>query len=286
MSDLQQSSSKVTLEDLLRIKRAERPAPEFWPKFEQTLREKQLSALVRRQPWWKSRIQLSRLSLPLSAAAALAITLVVAGHQPRKAPVVAVQENVPATTEPEAPELTLNSVDLTNTPQPVLVSTGISNSDTLVPVTQESPIPSSSGTSLPSGRLASVTEQVAGIGVDVAESDAEQAPQFAAITTREPRMTEGLDVYFQHAIARLDIGTGDEKVSSVEPLSQIPTPRDARRARLLAFTSSVDTHSPHYSDNSHVIRSRERIASHLNEEALYDSIRRLGVQGDRVSIQF
>ena len=36
----------VSLEDLLRLKRAERPAPEFWVQFERELRAKQLAALV------------------------------------------------------------------------------------------------------------------------------------------------------------------------------------------------------------------------------------------------
>jgi hypothetical protein len=42
----------VSLEDLLKLKRAETPPPEFWPQFERQLREKQLAAIVEKRPWW------------------------------------------------------------------------------------------------------------------------------------------------------------------------------------------------------------------------------------------
>ena len=44
--------SKVTLEDLLRFKRAEKPDASFWVHFEQEFRAKQLAAAVERKRWW------------------------------------------------------------------------------------------------------------------------------------------------------------------------------------------------------------------------------------------
>ena len=41
-----------TLENLLRLKRAETPGPEFWTRFEQELRHRQLAAIVEKRPWW------------------------------------------------------------------------------------------------------------------------------------------------------------------------------------------------------------------------------------------
>ena len=69
----------VSLEDLLRLKRAERPAPEFWTQFERELRAKQLAALVTKRPWWqtlpaRALAGLSRYHLPLGATAVLALT--------------------------------------------------------------------------------------------------------------------------------------------------------------------------------------------------------------------
>ena len=43
----------VSLEDLLRLKRAERPPAEFWQDFDRQLRAKQLAALVQSRPWWQ-----------------------------------------------------------------------------------------------------------------------------------------------------------------------------------------------------------------------------------------
>lgn len=70
--------SKVTIEDLLHLKRAERPAAEFWANFERELRQKQLTALLEKRPWWQELPQLfvRRAYLPIGATAILAFTLV------------------------------------------------------------------------------------------------------------------------------------------------------------------------------------------------------------------
>jgi len=79
MSDRQsESRRRVTLEDLLRLKRAERPPPEFWTEFEGELRQRQLAALVEKKSWWRETAFLPRiraLRVPLGATAVLALTL-------------------------------------------------------------------------------------------------------------------------------------------------------------------------------------------------------------------
>lgn len=69
---------KVTVEDLLHLKRAERPDAEFWTGFERELRQKQLTALLEKRPWWREFPQLlaRRAYLPVGATAILAFTLV------------------------------------------------------------------------------------------------------------------------------------------------------------------------------------------------------------------
>src|SRR5258708_16261428 len=69
---------QVTVEDLLRLKRAERPAAEFWTNFERELRQKQLIALLEKRPWWQELPQIlaRRAYLPVGATAILAFTLV------------------------------------------------------------------------------------------------------------------------------------------------------------------------------------------------------------------
>jgi hypothetical protein len=68
----------VTIEDLLRLKRAERPSAEFWTNFEHELRQKQLTALVQKRRWWHelSVLVSRRIYMPAGAAAVIAFTLV------------------------------------------------------------------------------------------------------------------------------------------------------------------------------------------------------------------
>jgi hypothetical protein len=70
--------AKVTIEDLLRLKRAERPSPDFWTNFERDLRQKQLTALVQKRRWWHEipRLLNRRIYLPAGAAAIIAFTVI------------------------------------------------------------------------------------------------------------------------------------------------------------------------------------------------------------------
>ncbi len=71
---------RPTLEELLRYKRSERPAPEFWADFDRGLRQKQLSALMKQPKGWaKLRPMLARgmkWAVPVTAAAAVAVVVV------------------------------------------------------------------------------------------------------------------------------------------------------------------------------------------------------------------
>src|SRR5512146_1238247 len=78
MPDQRPKLSRVTVEDLLRLKRSERPASEFWTEFERTLRQRQLAALVEKRSWWHHLAggygRVVRVGLPLGAVAILAVT--------------------------------------------------------------------------------------------------------------------------------------------------------------------------------------------------------------------
>jgi hypothetical protein len=83
----------VTLEELLRLKRAERPAEDFWARFDQELRAKQLAAIVDQRPWWRIRwigpSKLARYSTSLAAAMSLGMALVAVHEYFPAAPTVA-----------------------------------------------------------------------------------------------------------------------------------------------------------------------------------------------------
>lgn len=52
MNQPRKPSRPPSLEDLLRLKRAERPDADFWQDFERGLRQKQLASIVEPKPWW------------------------------------------------------------------------------------------------------------------------------------------------------------------------------------------------------------------------------------------
>ena len=98
----QKQPPRPTLEDLLRFKSAERPAPEFWVEFERGLRQKQLAALLNRpQGWARMRpmfVRGLRWTVPIAAAAAVAVVLVKTPSTPTVPnPSNGVASSVPAT---------------------------------------------------------------------------------------------------------------------------------------------------------------------------------------------
>ncbi|MGH8021360.1 MAG: hypothetical protein ACREIA_24390 [Opitutaceae bacterium] len=66
--------SRITLEQLLALKRSEKPRQEFWEEFDQEFQRRRLAALVNSVPWYISagRIltRVTRVAAPLSAVAA------------------------------------------------------------------------------------------------------------------------------------------------------------------------------------------------------------------------
>jgi len=77
----QKSGQITTLEDLLRLKRTEKPDAAFWHDFERGMRKKQLAAIVEPRPWWLGlallKHRLGAFGLPLSATAAAMLAVVV-----------------------------------------------------------------------------------------------------------------------------------------------------------------------------------------------------------------
>ena len=97
------SKQEITIEALLKLKKAEKPQPEFWAAFESELRAKQLAAIVGKRPWWSglSRVFIlsRRHSVSLGALAAVALAVVGirhAGFAPQAPQAIAVAKERPA----------------------------------------------------------------------------------------------------------------------------------------------------------------------------------------------
>lgn len=260
----------VTIEDLIRLKQAERPKPEFWVQFDAELRAKQLAALVEKKPWWRSLPTafggLARYHLPLGAAAVLAITLVTLREQ---GPAPAPRTEVPVVAEPlVAPEVA--EVRESVTAAPVVETFERVSVAAAAPVPEPAPVHLSSEANVP-GELA---RMVPLLSADTASpSQAELAPSARSIA-------------LNRAVAEAMLGTvtsGFEaralptRITPTEPLARMENPAETRRSRFAsAFASTT---------NVSQVESA-RVARRLSDEELYDTINRFGARGDRVSFRF
>lgn len=194
---------KVTVEDLLRLKRAERPAAEFWAHFERELRQKQLTALLEKRPWWRDLPQIlgRRAYLPLGAAAILAFTLVLAKYY---APVQLAQMAVSPANSPVNPDSGVVastapvSSPLVNRSESAPVETALAAVEPAAPESSPEaadlmPLPAGPrATEKPSARLLTanltgLTENEAGFGQDILNHhlSASARVQTAAIAAEE-----------------------------------------------------------------------------------------------------
>ncbi len=263
----------VTVEDLLKVKRAERPAAEFWAEFEREMRVKQLAAIVEPRPWWAPLIRVgarvSRYQLPVGAAAIMALTFV-------------------TVSEYRAFDLRSGSADEVSVP--------IQRSQLPAPVLAEKPVrsalPAATSTTMATSEVeapadAALTPAPTGqmSHVVVAEEaprvvEAEPSPSalyiaanLAAVQADNPQL---LDEAFG-AVAR----RAEMREPVRDPLTQIGAPGESRRSRLLATALPAVATS-----NEVAVGNSQRVARRLTEERLYDSISRVGVQGDRVAFKF
>lgn len=273
-----ESNRPISIEDLLRLKRAERPPAEFWATFDRELRAKQLAALVGKRPWWQTLPNafstLSKYRLPLGASAIAAVAFFsVRDHQATTPAQLASHDAVPV-----AVEIVAEQAQAVEQPLSVAsLSEASVNFDTL-----EQPGIKSAIAVVPEWPTATEASHVHPVSSPVAAGD------LPAVQSPSGRHIEAslVSVQTSDPITRtlLNAATGFEARAmpvrlAVEPLQQMTPPSDTRRARLL--TAMVSTTSLESS-----MRTTERAASRIDEERLYDQIHRFGARGDRVQVKF
>jgi len=268
---------KVTLEDLLRAKRAERPPAEFWTRFEEELRAKQLAALVQQRPWWvgvgeRVRGTLVRYGLPLGATAALAVIGWVYQAGP-VAPVV-------AQTSPTAPNKTLN-----------LASTGP------VRATMTQTVPAPVTVAAVSSPASSATKAVAVLQPATSPGAANRR---VAVTTEHPMdsvpptpWTTSISDSTGPALLAQNgsLNLGDvTSAATVPPVTTAPaeatTPLaavDSPRSRLLGLPIRPEQ----IQVASAEAQALEQVSHRLNEELLHTATRHIvGMDGGTVTVRF
>lgn len=279
----------VTIEDLLQLKRAERPPAEFWSEFDRKLREKQLAALVAKRPWWQR--------LPRMAPALGRYRLVLGGTAVAAVAFLSLREErtlVPAVPlEPVASAETVVAAPIASAGLGVLHS-AVEELTPSAPVVPETVAVTTPVADAPADLVAvetSITEPVmpenlsrlvalGGGSVAVAEKAVESpsarhiAANLAAVRTSEPiavgRLLGGANGFEARAMPAR---------TTIDPLQQMTPPGESRRARLLtAMVSSAALETS--------VRSTERAANRFAEEGVFDQIQRFGARGDRVHVKF
>lgn len=251
-----------TLEELLRLKRVERPSPEFWSQFESELRAKQLAAIMERRPWWASYARilgaLLRHPAPIGAAAALAFTFVgYHGYQivqqrhntVHSTPVV---ELAQASTSASAASETL-AADPVYSQQAVVRSDVVQGNATAVAY-REGDLTRTRGTDWPADSVDSPSAR--SIAANLAEAQAS-----------EPEVLRNL-LGFSRS---LDAGLIPERRPVSEPLARMVSPSAERRARLLAAALPV------VATVTEATRPlSEHFVNRISDDRLYESISRYG----------
>lgn len=264
----------VTLEDLLRLKRAEQPPAEFWGQFEQELRAKQLAAIVEPRPWWAPFIRLgarmSHLQLPVGAAAILVVSFVTVREYRAPEvgsiylPEIAVQEVAAGRT----------AVLWEESPRPAqempVVAVNLSEYSS-----EQSGDMGLTQTLASTASIARPAEVVSSVEMEREPSPSERyiAANLAAAQAADPGL---MDDVFGPSKQRVQ-----HRQPMRDPLAQLSAPGESRRARLLATALPVNAGS-----SDVVVGASDRVARDLTEQRLYDTISRVGLKGDRVAIKF
>ena len=275
------------MEDLLRLKRAEHPPPEFWVEFERELRQKQLAALVEKKSWWHEFAavysRFGGLRVPVGATAVLAVTLLSVHYYSRSGgePAVVVRSDLPVQPETQLPRssptvaaaVAVAAFAAADRPEPPSV---VSVHDATLaqapqPVAEEIPglIP----------RLGDVWENRAN-PPELAPSAHSIAIQLPASAAMEPELFEA---------ASRSLGFEDRAMPAArvrhiaEALPTATAATEPRRARLVAALGTAFAYSPEPSAPEHAKRS---VIRYLAEDGWDHSISRLEAGANRLSIRF
>ena len=261
------SQRPVALEDLLRLKRAERPPEAFWADFDRGLREKQLAALLRSRPWWQRWADggfwpaWGRLAFPLGVAGLITGFFLL----PRTGGENTAAAGLAGLTEPPSSEVAL-----------VVPVVQAAAPDRFVPAPEVAPAGvepvalavAAASVVAPAGPVPEAAPALALVAMD-------SFPLTWAAAGRVETVAAGS---LLGASSRFEARAPNAR-SVVEPLQQMVPPGERRGARILTAMVSMAAveGGP---------RATDRVASRLSEQRLYDQIERFGARGAGVNVRF
>ena len=269
--------SPVTLEDLLRVKRAERPPAEFWSEFERGMRSKQLAAIVEPRPWWAPFIRVgakvARYQLPVGAAAILAVTFVTL-REYRTVEIAPVYEPAVAMVASTRPSADLaKAISSESVSSPIVADVPMIASETSGGTNVAAEIPEAQAPAIAATTLGS-SSHVIPVTIEPTPSARYIAENFAAARADHPE----LDRVLNGSSRNVDLA------SRVEPLAQVNVPGQSRRARLMGGIASFASTN---SNADSTLRIDEQSSSRLTERRLSEAeISRIDVGGSRLTVKF
>ncbi|MDP3073266.1 MAG: hypothetical protein Q8N18_23445 [Opitutaceae bacterium] len=267
----------IAVEDLLRLKRAERPAAEFWSAFDQKLRAKQLAALVERRPWWHSLpsmvSDLVRPRVVFGTAAALAVVVVVVReYRPSPASLGAETHTSSALAISASQPVPVGAMEVVvsdNRPEPLSSAVASSLQGVTGAATAETNFETKTEASAPVLALADLTTS----------GDLAQRPAFVSLTST----LSAVETKNPARLLALNNGLTQRPASTVrtaiDPMQQMTPPGELRRAR---FSTAMVAHAVVDSTS----RGAERQANRLVDDGAFNAARRFGARGDRVELKF
>ena len=264
----------IEIEDLLRLKRTERPRPEFWSEFDHQLRTKQLAALVAKRPWWdrlpSAFAGLSRYRLPLGAAAILGVSFLTFGDRLGNFDTggLVSADVQPLAAAVERPAARGDVLTARSAPADEPASVAQTSAPTLVmPESVAVAVETTEGTfNLP------VTETVARMDAGLNRFGSVETRMLGASVSPDPIPSPSLlAVSFDARITPAR--------QTVDPIHNITPPAERMRNKL---TSALVARASLEVSNATI----ERQANRISQEQLYDQINRFGARGAGVNFSF
>lgn len=277
-------NQKVALDELLQLKRAERPEGEFWARFESDLRSKQLAAIMARRPWWHfswSRVShgLVRLRVPIGATAVVALAFLTV-REYRKLPISDVLSSTDVVSDSPVALTEAKEVPL---PTMVESSTQVASAGLAIEpiVENEIPVVETPDTSSSRGnRVPWVGDAALVASTQEFEPSRGLASPLAMLPVAEPSLIETP----LPAVTRTLASSFTVRSATSEPLARVSAPTSSRREWLHSLISSIDRNDA--PRKSALDSGRERMTGRLNEDQLYNKFGRLGVAGGGLNVSF
>jgi len=245
----------VSVEDLIRLKRAERPDAQFWGSWQHEMRSK-IKEAAEHRPSWLSRtlpkvwVSVARWHLPLGATALVALSFV--AMREYNAP-------LPALSAPVPEYQVTASLPVQSSPASALLSE----------------LRSAEPAHAAQAEVHSVSPSMAMLGLDHAAEE-ESAVSFPVSDSGLSQLrdatlssTVSFTLHGKHPLTRPE-----------EPLSKVAANRDSRWERLLDYRQSASSTTPAFD-------AQRRGPSKLSQDALTgNAVRRLEARGDMFTLRF